>query len=115
MSGRRKARPIATLEKIGEDELAAASHHPSYARSVTRAPLRPGLRTRIGLIAVRLTLASLAASSLACSFGERPSLAQPGETAPEFQLPDAAGRTHSLATMLDGGAPAVVLFYVGHW
>jgi hypothetical protein len=37
-----------------------------------------------------------------------------GATAPEFELPSAAGDTHSLSATLEGG-PVVVVFYRAFW
>ncbi len=37
-----------------------------------------------------------------------------GETAPDFELPSAAGETHSLSATLEEG-PVVVVFYRAFW
>ena len=37
-----------------------------------------------------------------------------GEAAPDFELPSAAGETHSLAATLEEG-PVVVVFYRAFW
>lgn len=39
---------------------------------------------------------------------------RPGERAPDFSLPDAAGRIHSLADIADGGRALVVVFACNH-
>jgi peroxiredoxin len=38
----------------------------------------------------------------------------PGEIAPDFELPDSAGGTQRLSELCASG-PLVLLFYRGHW
>ena len=45
----------------------------------------------------------------------REAAALEGESAPAFDLPDVAGGRVSLSGMLEGGKPAVLVFYRGHW
>jgi len=39
---------------------------------------------------------------------------QPGETAPDFELPDSAGTPHRLSELC-ASSPVVLLFFRGHW
>ena len=39
---------------------------------------------------------------------------QPGETAPDFELPDSTGEMRRLSELCAWG-PLVLLFYRGHW
>lgn len=39
---------------------------------------------------------------------------QPGETAPDFELPDSMGTPHRLSEFCASN-PVVLLFYRGHW
>jgi len=39
---------------------------------------------------------------------------QPGETAPDFELPDSTGTPRQLSELC-ASSPLVLLFYRGHW
>lgn len=39
---------------------------------------------------------------------------QPGETAPDFELPDSTGTPRRLSELCSAG-PLVLVFYRGHW
>ena len=58
-----------------------------------------------------LLAAALAAVTPALAVAATPAV---GEAAPDFELPSAAGETHSLSATLEEG-PVVVVFYRAFW
>ena len=45
---------------------------------------------------------------------DRPRIPQVGETAPDFELPNCAGETRHLETLV-AERPLILLFYRGYW
>ena len=45
----------------------------------------------------------------------QPEVPEAGQLAPEFDLPDQDGNRVTLDGLLAAGAPAVLVFYRGHW
>ena len=77
-------------------------------------PLDDGYATlgAMGKFRVHALLAvALAAVTPALAAAAAPAV---GEAAPEFELPSAAGETHSLSAILEEG-PVVVVFYRAFW
>jgi len=70
--------------------------------------LRTGLKTQLGTVLDRLDAG-------ATEFGARPWSAKAvGDTAPDFELPDARGGSVTLAGLREDG-PVVLIFYRGAW
>jgi hypothetical protein len=73
-----------------------------------------GSRHRLPSESFREHANQLEVSMAASSYSVRATPPQPGETAPEFELPDFTGATQRLSNLC-AASPLVLVFYRGHW